>query len=237
MPVSLLSLVLGFMMMTAWVTKDNRQSRLALTGASQQDRVTSGPIDVQEKYEQLTQEVAKLQADKTRMEKVLGESSGSTKVLNDNLQDAKIQAGLTEVEGPGVIVTLHDASNTKDNAGFAQDQAIHDFDLLRVVNELWAAGAEAIAVNGHRVAIGTSFRCVGNTIMVEGIRVAPPITIRAIGDAPTLNGAINIPGGVLSEIRSSDPNMVQVELARQMRLPAYTGPTTRHYAVVPRDTK
>ncbi len=235
LPVSLLTMVLGFMMTAAWVTNENRRSRLDLAGASQQNRVGMGTIDIQEKYEQMSEEVAKLRSEKTKLERALGSNSSSSKLLNDSLQEAKNQACLTEVEGPGVVVILRDSA--KPTSGFGADQAIHDFDLLRVVNELWNAGAEATSVNGHRVAIGTSFRCVGSVIMVDNVRVAPPIVIRAIGDAPTLNGALNLPNGVLSEIRSSDANMATVEVVRKMRLPAYTGSTTHKYAVVPKDAK
>ena len=45
-------------------------------------------------------------------------------------------------------------------------QIIHDTDVLRVVNELWNAGAEAVTVNNRRVGPGTNYRCVGTTILV-----------------------------------------------------------------------
>lgn len=234
-PVSLLSMVLGFMMTAAWVTKENRKPRMELAGASQQDRVGMGTIDIQERYDQISSEVAKLRADKTKLEKALGEKNGSSRLLNDSLQEAKTLACLTDVEGPGVLVTLKDS--VKPVQGMGSDQAIHDFDLLRVVNELWNAGAEAISVNGHRVATGTSFRCVGSVIMVDNIRVAPPLQIRAIGDAQTLVGALGLPLGVLSEIRSADASMATVEPVRQMRLPAFTGSTSRKYGAVPKDAQ
>lgn len=234
-PVSVLSLVLGFMLAAAWVTKDNRASRLALLGASQQNRVAAGPIDVQEEYTQLANEVTKLRADKTRLENKLSDRSDSSKVLNDSLQEVKSYAGLTELEGPGLIVTLRDS--TKQNTGFALDQIIHYWDVLRMVNELWAAGAEAIAVNGHRVAPGTSFQCVGNTILVDTIKIAPPINIRAIGDSKTMMGGLNIPGGFLEEIRSEDPAMVSLEAVKKLTLPAYTGSTDHKLGQVPKDTK
>jgi len=233
LPVSILSMVLGFMMTAAWVTKESR-SRLNYASGTQQDRVGSGTIDFQEKYDQLSDEVSKLRAEKTKLERALGDQGSSSKALNEALQEMKMQAALSDVEGPGVTVTLKDSAK---GGGFEVDQAIHDFDLLRVVNELWNAGAEAIAVNGHRMAIGVSIRCVGSVIMVDNIRIAPPVVIRAIGDPQTLNGALNLPGGVLSEIRSSDPTMATIELVRKMRLQAYNGSTAHKYALVAKDAK
>jgi len=54
--------------------------------------------------------------------------------------------------------------------------------VVHVVNELFASGAEAIAVNGHRVAGTTSFRCVGTTILVNDVKIASPIVVRQKDD-------------------------------------------------------
>jgi uncharacterized protein YlxW (UPF0749 family) len=223
------------MVSLAWVTRENRSSRLTQMGASQGQRIGVGPIDTQLAYEQLSEEVAKLREEKTKLEKALGSQTGSSKVLNDSLQEAKVLAGLTEIEGPGLVVTLRDSP--KPVQGLGVDQALHDVDVLRVVNELWNAGAEAITVNNHRITGGSWFRCVGSVMHIDSIPVSSPIRIRAIGDAATLNGALNIPGGMLTELRSVDPAMVSVETVKKMRLPAYTGSTAHKYAVAPKEPK
>lgn len=232
MPVSAMCVVLGFMIAMARVTGDARPTRLPLTGADQQNRIASGPIDLQESYTKLQSEVESLRAEKTRMENALASQTGSTKVLNDNLQEAKVFASLTEVAGPGIVVTLRDSPKRRTDIP-ENDQVIHDVDTLRVVNELFAAGAEAISVNNHRLAATSSIRCVGPVIHIDSVPIASPVIIRAIGDPKTLSGGVNIPFGILDELRSSDPGMVQVELVEQMRLPAYSGPTTRRHAQVP----
>jgi uncharacterized protein YlxW (UPF0749 family) len=234
-PVSILSLVLGFMISLAWVTDQTRRSRIGLLNASQGQRIGTGPIELQSAYEQLSQEVAKLREEKTKLEKALGSQTGSSKVLNESLQESKAFAGLTEVEGPGIVVTLRDSQ--KPTQGLAQEQALHDVDVLRVVNELWNAGAEAITVNNHRLSTGSWFRCVGSVMHVDAIPVSSPIRIRAVGDAETLVGALNIPLGVLTELRGVDPSMVNIETVQKMRLPAYTGSTAHKHAKVPQDTK
>ena len=114
---------------------------------------------------------------------------------------------------------------------------IHDDDVLKVVNELWASGAEAISVNNHRVSIGTSFRCVGPTILVDGARIASPVVIRAIGDPDTLQGGLDIPGGILAQLREQDPAMVQIEKVKKHVLPAYTGSTQHTLLSVPKVAK
>jgi len=157
------------------------------------------------------------------------------------LQEVKVFAGLTKVVGPGIVVTLRDSQ--KDNAGVSlnfgipSDAIIHDVDVLKVVNELIASSAEAVSVNNHRVAGNTSFRCVGTTILVNDIKIASPVVIRAIGDSDTLLGAMNMRGGVLAEIRQTDPGMVQVESVKSQELPEFVGNTTRKFAKPPRVVK
>ncbi len=235
MPVSLMCLVLGFMIAMARVTAGvSRQSRMSFIAGDQYDRVANGPIDIQQKYASLSSDVTKLQAEKTKLENALATQTGTAKVLNDNLQDVKAYAGLSDLEGPGIVITLRDSQKL---GGLATNDTIHDTDVLKVVNELWASGAEAISVNNHRVGASTSFRCVGPVIHVDAVPIASPVVIRALGDSETLQGGLNLPGGVLSEIRQTDANMVQIEMAKTMRLPAYSGPTSKKYSVVPKVKK
>lgn len=233
-PVSVLSLVLGFMLTAAWVTRETRASRFGLMSEAQQARVGTGSIDLQEQVQKLLDEVVKLREDKSKLEATLASGTGSSKALNESLQEARLQAGLTELEGPGVMVTLRD--NPKAAGGLGSlDSAIHDLDVLRVVNELWNAGAEAISVNGHRVAGGSNIRCAGSIILVDSVKVSPPLLIRAIGDPETMFGAMNLPGGVLGEIRSTDPQMATLEQVKSMRMPAFAGALPHKFGKVPND--
>lgn len=241
-PVSLMCLLLGFMISLAWVSKENRNSRNAFLQGDQRTRVSEAVVDL-EAYEQTTSEVKKLQAEKTKLENALSKKGDDSKVLNDSLQEMKTFAGLTEVEGPGVVVTLSDSGKTDTGFGGQvatnPDSIVHDHDVLHTVNELFASGAEAVSVNGHRVAGTSSIRCVGTTILVNDVKIASPIAVRAIGEPDTLFGAVNMPGGELSQIRIYDPAMVQVEKVKMMRLPAYVGTTAKRWAkpVTPPEAK
>ncbi len=233
-PVSAMSLVLGFMIATAWVNNENRRGRLGLLGASQGSRVQSGTIDMQEAVEKTQAEVAKLRAENTKLQNAMASQTSSTKALNDSLQEVKILAGLTDLEGPGVRVELRDSK--KPGSGiFPADLIIHDIDVMKVVNELWNAGAEGVTVNNHRIIGGTSFRCVGSVILVDDVKISSPIVIRAIGDASTLKGALELPEGVLTDLNSIDPAMVIVSKVDQQRLPAYAGSTSKRIGLVPKD--
>lgn len=88
-------------------------------------------------------------------------------------------------------------------------------------------------MNKHRVSIGTTFRCVGPTILVDDVKIASPVVLRAIGDPETLYGGMNLPGGILAEFRAGDPEMVAIEKVKRMTLPAYAGSTEYKIAKVP----
>ncbi len=165
-----------------------------------------------------------------------GTSSESTKdrALLADLQQAKFAAGLTTVAGPGVVVTLNDSKKpippTMQIPGMAPPNIIHDTDINQVVNELKAAGAEAVSVNSQRLIATSPIRCAGPTVFVNNTAQTPPYVIRAIGDAGTLQTAINLPGGVGDQLRQFDPAMIAVQTATHLVLPASSGPPPPRYA-------
>jgi len=230
-------LILGFMISLAWVTNENRRDRIPFTSADQAGRINEQSVDL-EAFQQLSSEVTKLREEKTKLENAIAQKDTGSKTLNESLQEAKIFAGLTDVQGPGVMVTLRDSTKGTGEmggqVGVLPDSIIHDTDVLQVVNELIASGAEAVSVNDHRIAGRASFRCVGTTILVNDVKIASPVVVRAIGDAETLMGAMNMPGGVLAQIRQMDPSMVQLDKIKKMSLPAYVGTTTNKFAKVPK---
>ncbi len=240
-------LVLGFMVSMAWLNDQNRTSRYNSLPGDVRSRIAEGMFDP-DAYKQLQTEVNNLQVENTKLQGALAKKSStdqhqndSAKLLNDSLQKTKEFAGLTAIEGPGITITLKDSVKSGQGPAegasmFPSDAIIHDTDVLRTVNELWASGAEAISVNDHRVAGPTSYRCVGPTILLNGDRIATPIFVRAVGDPSTLYGAMNLPGGVLAEIRSSDPSMVQVDKMKKLALPAYAGPTEIKIGKVPKES-
>jgi uncharacterized protein YlxW (UPF0749 family) len=236
-PVSALSLVLGFMMTLAWMNESNRLERLNRIGSDSVQRWVTGNFDVLEENKKVTEEVDKLRKENTKLQNAVASQTGSSKVLNEGLQEAKTLAALTEVEGPGITVTLRDSTKQAPSGMDPMNYLIHDGDVLRVVNELWAAGAEAISVNKHRVASRSSFTCVGPVIHVDGVPISSPVIVKAIGDPDTLVGGISFSSGVLAELRNSDANMAEVTTFQLARLPAFAGSTKFQYAQVPKDKK
>ncbi len=156
------------------------------------------------------------------------------KVMNNAPVDqASLLASLTPVQGPGVVVTLTDSKKklpTSMPVGMAPPNIIHDSDINQVVNELRAAGAEAIAVNNQRLVVTSAIRSAGPTILVNNAPQTPPYVIKAIGDPKTLTLAMNLPGGVATQLKAFDPAMFTVQQATTLTLPAYTSSGVPRYA-------
>jgi uncharacterized protein YlxW (UPF0749 family) len=230
-PVAFTSLVLGLMISFAWISQGVRNER----DPDVRQRVIEGKVDlnVVKQLEKVQVEVSKLRTENTKLQNAMAGSTNQAKVLNEGLQSAKLLAGLTEVTGPGLTVVLMDSQKQEIPE---VDRIIHDYDVRNVVNELWAAGAEAIEINGNRLVGTSSIRCVGPTVLVDHRAVASPINIRVIGDSDAMEGGLNLPGGVLDTLRQQDAAMVRLDRVKQHRFKAYTGSTERRFATVPKES-
>lgn len=91
------------------------------------------------------------------------------------------QAGASAVTGAGVRVKASDSKTTPAETREASAYRISDTDLQLLVNALWSAGAEAVAINGNRIVATTSIRAAGETIVVNFRPLSPPYRLDAIG--------------------------------------------------------
>lgn len=154
---------------------------------------------------------------------------GYEKNVKEELDLLRYQAGLCAVEGPGIMVTLND-SKQKVKLGDNQNlYIVHDEDLLRVINELRAAGAEAIVINDQRLVSRSEIRCVGPTVTVNGKMFGPPFSIAAIGDPQLLAGALQLRGGVAETLRYWGIEL-SIQKVNNLHLPAYSGLMTTDFA-------
>ena len=155
-------------------------------------------------------------------------------LLNNEIEDLKILAGLTELQGAGIIVTLDDTraiNQIAADAGFYDPNVyvIHDSDILLVINELKAAGAEAISVNGQRITSNTEVRCVGPVIQINGIRLTAPFKISAIGAPEYLASSLKLRGGIIDSIEQSDIDVI-IEKLDSIVIPKLEGVIEYKYA-------
>ena len=133
--------------------------------------------------------------------------------LEDNTDDVnaekikkyRIMLGLTDVAGEGVIITVADNDKVELSDSFSSlfvsDSIVHDGNLVAIVNELKAAGAEAISINDKRITESTCITCAGNVIQVNGEKVGSPFVIKAIGDKDLLYGEMSKKQGTLYKLK------------------------------------
>lgn len=165
-------------------------------------------------------------------------SNNSTLInsLTEQLNQMSALSGLKDVAGEGIIVTLDDSDMIVSENISTESMLIHDTDLRAIINELSAAGAEAMSINGQRIIATTAIRCVGPVIQVNGVKVAAPFTIKAIGNAKYLESALNIKGGIVD---SFEIYGIKINISREksITIPKYDGKLSFSSATVVEEEK
>lgn len=185
------------------------------------DRLTAQREEIQ----LLTEEVADLRA-----------SSGSADLRRVQRQGRplRIAAGLEELTGPGITVTLDDApKEVLASAGEdASNAIVHQQDIQAVANALWQGGAEAMTVQGVRIISTTGIKCVGNTVILNGVPYSPPYRFAAVGDPDRLRDALDANPYVQAYLRAVDIWQLGWDLQESDELvaPAYAAPVELRYA-------
>ena len=174
--------------------------------------------DLSDRLKQTEKERNQLLIDMQKLKDKAGEQ-----VFQRELAQLKMHANLTPLQGPGVIVTLDD-SKLPGKPGENQNlYLIHDDDLLKVINELKAAGAEALSVNEQRLIATSEIRCAGPTVSVNNQRSSPPYVIKAIGDPKTLDAALKMRGGVVETLKFWGIQVNINVVDSSLEVPAYKG--------------
>lgn len=172
------SLIFGLMVGFSVLKTDQDQPLVAAERAELIEQIESRQArldDQQANLGSLSDEVATLQ------QRVASDGAAVT-LLSDQLTALGIDAGTVAVSGPGVVVTVDDAGYSVDDSG----GVILDTDLQLLVNALWQAGAETMAIDGHRLTSLTAIRFAGEAITVDYRSLTPPYVIEATGDPDTM---------------------------------------------------
>ncbi len=137
--------------------------------------------------------------------------------------DIRALAGLTPVTGPGLVVTLQDSPKPPKEArpDVISSCLVHDRDVRDVVNELWAAGAKAISVNGQRMVATSSIRCVGPVLLVNTTQIGTPVVIKAVGEPEAMKDGLTAGGGVAEGLGAL--GMITITRASRVQVRAYQG--------------
>ncbi|HVD28708.1 MAG TPA: DUF881 domain-containing protein [Mycobacteriales bacterium] len=206
------------------------QVREALIGDIDQESSISD--DLQDQLQDLSQQVT------STRDELLAASAVGQEALDD-LARAEQGSAAVEVTGPGLLVTLANADPKADDdpvGGATEDDGrgrVRDGDLQLVVNALWAAGAEAVSINGQRLGPLTAIRFAGEAVLVDFKPVTNPYEIKAIGDPDTLAGRFLASTEVGSLAIISDTYGLRFDYARKDELTLHAASTPELRIAVP----
>ncbi len=221
--IALVCLVMGVLLAIQFKATENYQTDLI---PERIDELTQKLNTVTQQRDALEEEVLSLR------DKLINvrETDKAMKDLQDELQKVQMAAGTIPVEGPGVAVSLDDSTISIQPGDNANYSIIHDTDLLILVNELKASGAEAIAINGERITAMSEIRCAGTLILVNWTKIGPPFVIEAIGDPDMLQSGLMLNGGHLNTLKFLGLQ-TSVQKMENIKLQAYSGPMKITYAI------
>jgi uncharacterized protein YlxW (UPF0749 family) len=190
---------------------------------------TARPADLLVLLDSLHQREATLSTEVAELQRTLSalQASGSSDQAAIQNAQARLAAlsiliGTVGATGPGVTVRIEDPG-----PGVAPEA------MLDVINELRAAGAEAIQIgDGHQVVragLDTWIAGAPGALTVDGKTLMPPYSVLAIGDPPTLAAAMNIPGGAADSVKRVGGTM-SVQQGDKVDITALRQPKSRQYA-------
>ena len=185
-------------------------------------------------------QVADLNADKASLAKDVADLRAEVNDIGveqalDETQRLEGPAGMDPVSGPGLVVSLDDAPQSRLDEHPGVDPnllVVHQQDIQAFVNALWAAGAQAISLQGQRLISTTGIKCVGNTVVLEGVPYSPPYRIEAVGDINMMRASLAESQSVqiYEEYVNAYDLGLSVEDSTSLDIPAYNVTPQLEYA-------
>lgn len=214
--VAILCLIFGILISAQWRSIPQRVTNPIAPYVSLKDAKES----LYEEQAQLKNEIAELQKSIEENQKN-SENTSLTKIELVELQTKRAQAGLTKLNGPGIIINLDDSKSSPAT----EESIVHAADIRDIFNLLWGSGAEAISINDQRVVANTAVDCIVNTILINNIRISAPFRIESIGDRDNMYQRMTDPN-ILSDIyqRRSESGLVfDVSKNSDITVPIFDG--------------
>ncbi|OPJ56861.1 DUF881 domain-containing protein [Alkalithermobacter paradoxus] len=171
--------------------------------------------------ENINKLIAERKYDIAKYELELKENGSVQNVIKNELEDIKTVTGLKALRGPGIVVTVADSEREIGLGEDPNDVIVHDIDVLKIVNDLKVAGAEALAINGERIISLSEIKCSGPTITINGSTYGQPFIITAIGEQKTLEAAIKAPNSYANILREIYGLRIHSNIFDEIEIPRY----------------
>lgn len=187
---------------------------------------------LQQQQDQLKARIVDLRSQVQSLEQGSQGNAAAVRDLNDQLQQAHIAAGLVSLKGPGIVIQFQDSSAAVPADANHADYLVSASDLRTAVDQLWLAGAEAIAINGERIVSSSAILDIGGSILVNSAYQAAPYQLAAIGP-PDLYDRLKVRAGWVDFLQARvEPFNLRLGLAEppEVDLPAFAGAVNLRYA-------
>lgn len=186
-----------------------RESELRLELSSWNEKYN----ELQKKYQETISKIEEYKTERVSDEK-------TAQLLQTELEQLNETLGNTDVTGEGIVIQLTDMGGTY----LADDVPVESIgveDLLIIINELFAAGAEAISINGHRIVSTSSIFLIGDEFLkVNGERILAPYIINAIGNPDYLKSAVSGKGGHVDDLKELG-HQTSVDISKKIKIEKY----------------
>ncbi|MGN1297942.1 MAG: DUF881 domain-containing protein [Clostridia bacterium] len=217
------ALTLGICIQIRTVTNSNS----TVSNNYEENNLRAEVLKYKEKYDNKYKELEKAEEELEQERQNSTQNNSELEEKEEAIKQGNKIIGLTEVTGPGVIITLSDSKKDTSTVLNPSSLLVHDVDVLSVVNELKNAGAEAISINDQRLVTTTSISCGGNIIDINGEKVGAPFIIKAIGLPEQLAG-LSRPGGYLEILKNASVG-AELKKSNDITIPKYTGVINYQY--------
>jgi len=213
------ALILTMLMLTQFKTvgetdimaiETMRETELRAELANWKKKYEEIEIQLQEREQRVAEYKAELNSD-----------VDSSALLTNEVKEAETYLGYTSVHGEGIVVTLSDGTYSVE---YGQ--------LLELVNELNAAGAEAISINGERIVSDSDIMLVNETIILVngGVKISEPFEVKAIGNKKDLETSLAIKAGFLDRCKTYYEINAEYNVQDNIVIPAYNKEINFKYA-------
>ncbi|MEU1515402.1 DUF881 domain-containing protein [Streptomyces sp. NPDC005811] len=222
-----LGLAGGLVLAALVVTVGAAQARISAPVVAKEREELVDRVDAETKAaDELERTVDRLRDDvSARQREALKQSGGG-----DRADLVSVLSGAVEVHGPGIKLVVNDAKEAttggdgdpRETSGFSDTGRVRDRDMQKVVNGLWASGAEGVSINGQRLTALSAIRAAGDAILVDNKPLVPPYTVLAVGDGKNLSAKFqNSADGVyLSVLQENYGIRTSISVQDDVRLPA-----------------
>ena len=212
------ALILTMIMFTQFKTVD--ETDITAIETMRETELRAELATWKEKYEEIETKLAEVDGKITEYRKELDENANSSTVLQEEVKEAETYLGYTSLQGQGIIVTLKDR----------EQKVVNYSHILQLVNELNAAGAEAISVNDERIVSMSEIVTVKDKIVtINERKVAGPFTVKAIGDKKYFESTLSIKGGYMDLMKAAEID-VTYTVEDNIVVPAFEGEQKFEYA-------